>query len=112
VVAVVLDKKDSLQAHIKDTHIAGAGLCRPDAVEKTDSEGPAAIRWLIDQGVKFSRYEEDGNLGYHLTQEGGHSHRRILHVADATGNAISTTLNEQAQQQANIQLFENRIAVD
>jgi len=111
-VAVVLDKKDSLQAHIKDTHIAGAGLCRPEAVEKTVSEGPAAIRWLIDQGVKFSRYEEDGNLGYHLTQEGGHSHRRILHVADATGNAISTTLIEQAQQQANIQLFENRIAVD
>lgn len=111
-VAVVLDKEDSLQAHIEDTHIAGAGLCRPEAVEKTVSEGPAAIRWLIDQGVKFSRYKEDGNLGYHLTQEGGHSHRRILHVADATGNAISTTLIEQAQQQANIQLYENRIAVD
>lgn len=111
-VAAVLDKSDSLQAHIEDTHVAGAGLCDAEAVHKTIAGGPATIRWLADQGVKFTRYEEDGHLGYHLTQEGGHSHRRVLHVADATGAAISTTLIERAQQQDNIHLFEHRVAVD
>lgn len=111
-VAAVLDQSDSLNAHIEDTHIAGAGLCRPQAVQKTVEEGPAAINWLVQQGVKFTRFEEDDSLSYHLTKEGGHSHRRILHVADATGSAISTALIQQVQTKPHIHVYEHRMAVD
>src|SRR5699024_9679776 len=110
-VAAVLDQSDSLSAHIEDTHIAGAGLCRPQAVQKTVEEGPAAINWLVQQGVKFTRFEEGDSLSYHLTKEGGHSHRRILHVADATGSAISTASIQQAQTKSNIHIHEHRTAV-
>lgn len=111
-VAAVMDQKDSLESHIKDTHVAGAGLCHDDAVRKTVENGPGAINWLIDQGVGFTRFEEDGQQRYHLTREGGHSHRRVIHVADATGLAISGALIDQVRQRDNVTLFEHRVAVD
>lgn len=112
-VAAVLDGEDSLESHIQDTHIAGAGLCHDDAVRFTVTNGPDAIRWLIDLGVDFTRLQGvvEG-LPYHLTREGGHSHRRVIHAADATGKAISSTLIDQVKKRKNITIYENRVAVD
>lgn len=109
-IAAVLDDQDSIAAHVEDTLIAGAGLCHPDAVRFTVENSKSAIEWLIGQGVSFTK--ESGTEEYHLTKEGGHSHRRIIHSADATGRAVHSTLIEQVQQQANIDLFENHIAVN
>ncbi|MEO8994028.1 MAG: FAD-binding protein, partial [Rhodanobacter sp.] len=113
-VAAVLDGTDTLEAHIHDTHVAGAGLCHDDAVRKTVTDGPEAIGWLIDQGVAFTHTQGDqeGQLAYHLTREGGHSHRRIIHAADATGQAISTALIAKVRTYSNVTLYEDRIAVD
>ncbi|ANG64067.1 L-aspartate oxidase [Marinobacterium aestuarii] len=107
-IAAVLDAGDTTQAHYADTMIAGADLSRQQAVEYTVTQGTRSIQWLIEQGVPFTR--EDSQL--HLTQEGGHSHRRIIHAADATGRAVQETLIQQAQSASNITLFENCIAVD
>lgn len=112
-VAAVLDEGDSVAAHINDTLIAGGGLCREEAVRFTVENGPDAIRWLIQQGVGFTReVHVDGRREYHLTREGGHSHRRVIHAADATGFAISSTLIDKVQQQDNVSLFESRVAID
>jgi L-aspartate oxidase len=113
-IAAVLDETDSMDYHISDTHVAGAGLCHDDAVRKTVENGPQAIRWLIEQGVDFTRFDSGhgGTQEYHLTQEGGHSHRRIIHAADATGVAISSALIRQVEQRTNIERFEHRVAVD
>ena len=112
-VAAVLDEGDSVEAHINDTLVAGGGLCRENAVRFTVENGPDAIRWLIQQGVGFTReVHDDGRREYHLTREGGHSHRRVIHAADATGFAISSTLIEKVQQQKNVSLFESRVAID
>ncbi|WP_028626347.1 L-aspartate oxidase [Metapseudomonas resinovorans] len=115
-VAAVLDDTDTVDSHVEDTLIAGAGLCREDAVRFTVEHSRAAIQWLIDQGVPFTRDDEsareDGGFEFHLTREGGHSHRRIIHAADATGAAIFNTLLEQAKKRPNIQLLEQRVAVD
>ncbi|MCW8885946.1 MAG: L-aspartate oxidase, partial [Motiliproteus sp.] len=108
-VAGVLDDQDSCQAHINDTVNAGANLCRQDAVEFTVENSAQAIRWLIDQGVPFTR-ETDGQL--HLTKEGGHSHRRIVHAADATGKAVSEALINQAKRHTNIELHSHCTAID
>ena len=112
-VAAVLNDADSFGAHIQDTLQAGGGLCHPDTVEFTVQRGPAAIRWLIDQGVGFTReLGPDGRPHYHLTREGGHSHRRVIHAADATGKAMETTLAGRVRAHSNITLLENYIAVD
>lgn len=111
-VAAVLDETDSIEAHIEDTLRAGAGLCNEHAVKHTVKNGPESIQWLIDAGVEFTQNSGGGENDYHLTQEGGHSHRRIIHAADATGFAISSTLIERAKQQSNINLLENRVAID
>ena len=94
-VAAVLDATDSTDSHVQDTLIAGAGLCHEDSVKFTVENGPEAIRWLIEQGVGFT-LDETEHL--HLTREGGHSHRRIIHADDATGRAISTTLVERVRE--------------
>ncbi len=109
-IAAVFDKNDSAAAHIADTERAGAGLCRSEAVQFVVENGPAAIQWLIDQGVDFTR--DTDQQQYHLTQEGGHSHRRILHSADATGKAVTGTLVDQVTASANIDVFEHHCAVD
>ena len=110
-IAAVLDTADSIEAHIQDTFTAGAGLCDPDATRFVVENGKRAIEWLIDRGVPFTR-EADTQLGYHLTREGGHSHRRIIHAADATGAALQSTLSAQVRAHPNIDIFEHHIAVD
>lgn len=90
-VAAVLEAGDSIADHVRDTELAGAGLCHPDAVNFTVEHSAEAIRWLVDLGVPFTP-DAKSAMGYHLTREGGHSHRRIIHAADATGQAIATTL--------------------
>ncbi len=108
-IAAVLDDDDSVESHIKDTLEAGAGLCNPKAVEFTVKRSKAAINWLIELGVAFTR-SADGD--YHLTREGGHSHRRIIHSADATGKAVHGGLLENALNHPNIQLQTQRVALD
>ncbi|WP_180054970.1 MULTISPECIES: L-aspartate oxidase [unclassified Acinetobacter] len=108
-VAAVLDKTDSIEQHINDTMIAGAHLCEMAAVKQTVEGGKSSVDFLLNQGVQFTLDDQEQ---LHLTREGGHSHRRIIHAADATGRAISTTLVERAQEKANIHIFENFIAID
>lgn len=109
-IAAVLNSDDSIEAHIEDTLIAGAGLCDKEVTRMVAEKGRETIEWLILQGVHFTRESDDS--GYHLTREGGHSHRRIFHVADATGNAVQKTLTERIREHANITILENHIAVD
>ncbi len=109
-VAAVLDDTDSYASHVEDTLIAGAGLCHRDAVERTVEHGPESVNWLMQQGVRFTT--EDDSSEPHLTREGGHSHRRILHVADATGLAISSSLIQQVQKLGHVDLLENKVAID
>jgi len=109
-IAAVFSEDDSVDAHVADTLTAGAGLCHEDVVRQTAEQGPEALQWLIDKGMEFSRNEE--NSGYHLTQEGGHSHRRILHSTDATGQALSSTLAERVLSTPNIDVFEQHVVVD
>jgi L-aspartate oxidase len=110
-VAAVLDSEDSVEAHLRDTLVAGAGLCDPEASRFVVENGRRAIEWLIGRGVPFTR-DDQTSLGYHLTREGGHSHRRIVHVADATGSAIQMTLTGQVKAHPNIHIFERHLAVD
>lgn len=110
-IATVLNSNDTIDEHVADTLIAGAGLCDPDITRMVTEHGREAIDWLIDLGVEFTR-EENSETGYHLTREGGHSHRRIIHAADATGKAVQKTLSQKVREHANITLLENHIAVD
>ena len=97
-IAAVLDNKNplSIEKHIQDTLKAGAGLCNQEAVRFIVNNGSYAIHWLVKQGVEFTT-QQDGKT-YHLTREGGHSERRIVHVKDRTGDAIIKTLSEQVWQ--------------
>lgn len=108
-IAAVFDDDDRLDSHVQDTLRAGAGLCHSDSVRFTVENGPEAVQWLIDQGVAFTR---DNGDGYHLTKEGGHSHRRILHSADATGREISTTLVDRVIEHANIDILAQHAVID
>lgn len=107
-IAAVWSKDDSFEAHVDDTLVAGAGLCDLEATRFVVEQAPQAITWLQKMGVPFS--EEAGQL--HLTREGGHSARRIVHVTDATGAAVQSTLIERVRQTPNITLFENHTLVD
>ena len=107
-IAAVWGKDDTFEAHVDDTLVAGAGLCDVAATRFVVEQAPQAIAWLQKLGVPFS--EEDGQL--HLTREGGHSARRIVHVTDATGAAVQRTLIERVQQMPNITLFEHHTLVD
>ncbi|MFC5301106.1 L-aspartate oxidase [Azospira restricta] len=107
-IAAVLDSRDSIEAHIRDTFEAGSHLNDPQATRFVVENGRRAIDWLIDQGVPFTR----GDDGYHLTREGGHSARRVIHVADATGLAVQQTLTEKLLAHPNITVLENHIAID
>lgn len=111
-IAAVFDETDSIESHVQDTLIAGAGLCDKAAVEFIAQNARDCVQWLIDYGVPFDVEEHDGAQKFHLTREGGHSHRRILHAADATGKAVQTTLVDKTRLHPNIQLFERYNAVD
>ncbi|TAK91349.1 MAG: L-aspartate oxidase [Burkholderiaceae bacterium] len=111
-IAAVLDHvEDDFEHHIEDTLTAGAGLCNRSAVETIVRNAPESIRWLVDHGVAFTT-DSDNPSGYHLTREGGHSHRRIIHAADATGRAVQTTLEACVRAHPNITLFESHFAID
>lgn len=107
-IAAVLAAGDSFDAHVEDTLVAGAGLCDPEATRFVVEHAPEAIGWLRELGVPFS--EEGGDL--HLTREGGHSQRRIVHVTDATGAAVQQVLIERVRRTPNITLFEHHTLVD
>jgi L-aspartate oxidase len=110
-IAAVLDSGDSHAQHIADTLVAGAGLCDEAATRYIVEHGRAAIEWLIEQGVPFTR-DASAEMGFHLTREGGHSQRRIIHAADATGHAVQVTLEQKVRAHPNISLFEQHCAID
>ncbi len=110
-IAGVLSQEDSLAEHIQDTMTAGAGLCNPVTTRYVIEHAKPAIDWLIAQGVPFTR-DTSTDSGFHLTREGGHSHRRIIHAADATGHAVQETLAAKARAHPNITLLEHSIAID
>jgi L-aspartate oxidase len=107
-IAAVLGEGDTFDSHVDDTLIAGAGLSDPTATRFVVEHAPESIAWLSQLGVPFS--EEDGHL--HLTREGGHSARRIVHVTDATGAAVQRTLIEHIRRTPNVTLFEHHMLVD
>ena len=107
-ISAVLDAHDSLESHVADTLRAGAGLCQESVVRQVVARGAANIRWLSQAGIAFTRDHAD----YHLTREGGHSHRRVVHAADATGRAVQAGLLTQVRQRAGIQLYEHHVAID
>ena len=107
-IAAVTDPEDSLESHVQDTLIAGAGLCDEEVVRFLVAEAAPAIQQLVRWGVKF----DQENNHFHLTREGGHSFRRILHVADATGRAIIDTLTQRVLDHPRIQLLRDRVAID
>jgi L-aspartate oxidase len=109
-IAAVLDTTDSIESHIDDTLAAGAGLCDIAATRYIVEHSSEAVRWLIEKGVPFTR--DDTEFGFHLTREGGHSHRRIIHAADATGAAVQHTLTEKVRQHPNITVLEHHIGID
>ncbi|HPV31403.1 MAG TPA: L-aspartate oxidase [Methylotenera sp.] len=109
-ISAVLSDDDSIDNHVRDTLTAGGGLCDTAVTRMVAENAKASIEWLIAQGVGFTR--EADNSAYHLTREGGHSHRRIIHAADATGHAVQTTLSEKVKHHPNITVMENHIAVD
>ena len=110
-IAAVLSDDDSTQSHLQDTLVAGAGLCNEGSTRFVVEHGKSAIDWLINQGVRFS-HDEQHPESLHLTREGGHSHRRIVHAADATGAAVQATLSAQINSHPNITLLEEHIAID
>lgn len=115
-ISAVLDARDSIEAHVADTLVAGAGLCDEPAVRFTVGHSREAIEWLIERGVPFTRAgdndEADNGYAYHLNREGGHSHRRIIHAEDATGRAVETTLEALARAAPGITVFEHHMAVE
>ena len=115
-IAAVLDSDDNFDNHIQDTHVAGADLCKDAAVKKIVEGAPDSINWLIEKGVQFTlsdgpEYDGDDNQ-YHLTREGGHSHRRVIHAKDATGREVETTLEQHVRALDNVTILENHIAID
>ena len=112
-IAAVFDQEnDSIDSHVQDTLIAGAGLCNEEAVRFTATNAQSAMEWLINFGMPFDRLDDKTDSQYHLTREGGHSHRRILHAADATGEAVQVTLVDAVLQHPNIHIFEDYNAID
>ena len=107
-IAAVTDSSDSFDSHISDTIKAGSGLCNIPAVRTVIESAPSVIQQLSQWGVTFDSHDNE----YHLTQEGGHSKRRILHIADATGRAITEALTQHTLDHPNIELFEDKVAVD
>ena len=107
-IAAVLAEGDTFESHVDDTLVAGAGLSDPEATRFVVEHAPESIAWLRELGVPFS--QENGEL--HLTREGGHSARRIVHVTDATGAAVQKTLIALVRRTPNITLFENHMLVD
>ena len=113
-VSAALGKHDSIESHVQDTLITGVGLCNPEIVRFVVERAQESIDWLVNMGVDFTRSNESSKTTspFHLHKEGGHSHRRVIHAADATGKAIETTLESRVRKHKNIELFEHHVAVD
>jgi len=112
-ISAVLEPDDSVEQHVEDTIIAGAGLCDETVVQFTAAAGKQSIQWLTDLGMPFTRdRQEISDSGFHLTREGGHSKRRVVHAADATGRALQQTLQAHVHEQPNIKIFDQHIAID
>ena len=112
-ISSVVSPNDTIESHIADTINAGAGLCNNDVVKFTVENGPENIRWLQSLGVPFSSdIKADGERTLHLTREGGHSHRRVIHAADATGREMSNTLETNARHEDSITFYEHHLAID
>lgn len=111
-VSAVLHARDSVESHIEDTIETGCGLCDPEVVRFVVEHGRKSIDWLVDMGVDFTRFPGSGGREFHLHQEGGHSHRRILHASDSTGKAIESTLENRTREHENIDLFEFHTGLD
>lgn len=109
-IAAVQSPEDSIEDHVRDTQTAGVGLCDPIATRFVIENGARAINWLISQNVPFSM--DDSGKHFHLTREGGHSRRRIIHAADATGKAVQQTLAAKVRAHPNVTILEHHIAVD
>ncbi|MFN7085534.1 MAG: L-aspartate oxidase [Burkholderiales bacterium] len=110
-IAAVLSDDDTVESHVRDTIVAGAGLNDEAVTRHVIEHGREAVQWLIRQGVPFTR-DEASDTGYHLTTEGGHSHRRVIHAADATGHAVQSTLESKVRSHPHIALFEHHNAID
>src|ERR1700716_3866013 len=110
-IAAVMEGSDSVEDHIRDTHVAGAGVCHDDAVRFVVERGRRSVEWLMAQGVPFTR-DDTNQDELHLTREGGHSHRRIVHAADATGSAVQKTLVQSVKSHPNIEVLDWHIGVD
>ena len=110
-IAAVIAEDDSFDFHVEDTLLAGAGLCDKAATRFVVENAPTAIGWLRDMGVAFT-LEDDSTDQLHLTREGGHSQRRIVHMTDATGAAVQETLMAQVRRRPNVSLFEHHTLVD
>ncbi|MBM3382531.1 MAG: L-aspartate oxidase [Betaproteobacteria bacterium] len=112
-IASVFDQHDSYESHTQDTITAGAGLCHDDVVRKVVSTGPKAIKQLIDFGVQFTPSDSKSpDFEYHLTREGGHSERRIIHADDMTGMAVQTALTRKLREHPNISIHEFHTCID
>lgn len=116
-IAAVLDAHDNEQSHVEDTLSAGDELCDKQVVEYTVSRGRECIEWLVEQGVKFTRDmqaadKQHSTEDFHLSKEGGHSHRRVVHAADATGRAVFEGLSSQVKKHPNIAFRINTVAID
>ncbi len=112
-IAAVLDAGDTFENHIRDTMVAGAGLNRLETVEYVIERAPHAIARLIELGVPFNTAKDSaGGTNLHLTREGGHSHRRIVHVNDATGRAVLDAQLKAAKAHPNVTLLPGRACID
>ena len=111
-IASVLSPDDSFQKHIDDTLEAGAGLCHEDIIVPCRKGDPKAIDELIQLGVDFTKEEDAEGSDYHLTREGGHQERRVIHAHDLTGREVLRALIEAVRSNPNISILENHFAVD
>jgi len=111
-IAGAMGKDDSFELHKDDTLIAGAGLCHEDVVDLCVRAAPDRISWLVEQGVSFSTVGFDDAIEYDMGREGGHSRRRVLHVADLTGREIEQVLVAKVSQHPNISILEDHLGLD
>jgi len=112
-ISAVLEPDDSIDLHTADTMEAGAGLCDEQVVRFCAAAGKPSIEWLSKLGMPFTRDQQGiSESGFHLTREGGHSRRRVVHAADATGKALQQTLEAHVLERDNIRFFHQHIAID
>ena len=111
-ISAVLSKMDSIDQHVEDTMEAGAGLCKEQVVKAVAQDSKKIIEWLLEQGVKFTKNNSDSSEKFHLTKEGGHTHPRIVHAADKTGEAIQESLIDKLKKKINVEIYTHHVAVD